>query len=241
VPFTVIPAIDVWHGRVALATASGPIEHDAFDGDPLHAAAAYVSAGATWIHLVDLNLAFSGVPENADVVRTIAERHPGARLQVSGGIVSARELGRYAEAGASRLVIGSAALGDRLNVATLVREANIDVLIGLEVADGVLRARSGSVSGADLPLDETLARLVELPVAGFLVTAVSRVAALTGPDTDLVARVSATGVPTMGAGGIRSIADLAALRAAGAVGAVVGRAALDGDLDVGEAVRWAAA
>jgi phosphoribosylformimino-5-aminoimidazole carboxamide ribonucleotide (ProFAR) isomerase len=239
VSFIVLPAIDVWEGHLALATDDGPVAHPAFGGDPLVAADANVRAGARWVHVVDLDLAFRGQPANVDVVRAIANDHPNTRVQVSGGIVTTHDRERYVDAGAARVVLGSAALDDREALAGAIAEARDSVLVGLEVDEGVIRARGAS--SVELDLAETLQWLVSLPAPGFLVTAVSKVARLSGPDATLVRQVARTGVPTIAAGGIRSLADLGALRTAGAVGAVVGRAALDGALPIGDALAWAGA
>jgi phosphoribosylformimino-5-aminoimidazole carboxamide ribonucleotide (ProFAR) isomerase len=237
VPFTVFPAVDVWHGGLGLASRSGPVAHDAFGGDARAAVDAYVAAGARWIHVVDLDLAFLGDAANVDVVRTIAGRHPNVRIQASGGIATADDAARYLDAGAARVVLGSAALRDRDALAAAIGEAAEAVLVGLEVDDGVIRAR-GEAS-VELSLETSLEWLAKLPAPGVLVTAVSHVATLSGPDASLVERVARTGLPTIAAGGVRSLRDLESLRDAGAAGAVVGRAALDGAFDVAEAIAWA--
>jgi phosphoribosylformimino-5-aminoimidazole carboxamide ribotide isomerase len=93
----------------------------------------------------------------------------------------------------------------------------------------------------DLELASTLGWLSGAGAETLLVTAVDRVATITGPDTALVRRVARSGLPLMAAGGIRSLADLEAVRDAGASGAVVGRSALEGSLDLAAALAWSAA
>jgi phosphoribosylformimino-5-aminoimidazole carboxamide ribonucleotide (ProFAR) isomerase len=96
--------------------------------------------------------------------------------------------------------------------------------------------------GLDLPgldLMATIGWLTALGVPGFVVTAVDRVGRMSGPDADLVRRVARSGRPTLAAGGIRSIEDLQRVRSAGAVGAIVGTAALAGGLDLASALSWA--
>jgi phosphoribosylformimino-5-aminoimidazole carboxamide ribonucleotide (ProFAR) isomerase len=237
--FDVLPAIDVWGGHLALATPGGPVAHPGYGGDPLAAAEAFARAGARWIHVVDLDLAFRGRPANLGVVREIAGRYPAVRIQASGGITTTRDRARYFDAGADRVVLGSGALRDRAALAGLIGEASEAILVGIEVEDGVIRARGGADVEPALDLADTLEWLAAIPAPGFLVTAVSQVGSLAGPDVALVGRIAETGVPTIGAGGIRSLADLAALRRAGAVGAIVGRAAMDGALPIGEVLAWA--
>src|SRR5204863_1413055 len=155
----------------------------------------------------------------------------------SGGVTTAHEAATYLDAGARRVVLGSGALADREALLRTLEDFGDALLVGLEVEGGVVRARG--TGALELPLDPTLAWIGDLPAAGFLVTAVAQVATLSGPDSALIARVAALGRPTIGAGGIGSIDDLETLRRAGASGAVVGRAALDGDLDVRAAIAWA--
>src|SRR5439155_22445 len=100
VTFLILPALDVWHGRLAVATAEGPSPVDAFGGDPVEAARAAVAAGARALHLVDLDLAYGGVLGlDVAAIRAVA---PAAALQVSGGIGGAGTGRSYLDARADR-------------------------------------------------------------------------------------------------------------------------------------------
>ena len=236
-PFTVLPAIDLWEGRLALLTGDGPAPSDAFGGDPLVAAAAYVGAGARWLHVVDMDLAFRGEAGNADLIRGLCAAG-GARVQASGGVRTAAQVEELRSLGAARVVLASAALDDEDAVVEIVgRSRPGETVIGIEVADGRIRARAADV---DLELASTLGWLTAAGAEALLVTAVDRVATIAGPDTALVRRVARAGLPFVAAGGIRSLADLEAVRAAGASGAVVGRSALEGSLDLAAALAWSA-
>ena len=236
-PFTVLPAIDLWEGRLALLTGDGPAPSDAFGGDPLAAAAAYVGAGARWLHVVDMDLAFRGELANADLIRALCAAG-GARVQASGGVRTAAQVEELRSLGAARVVLASAALDDEDAVVEIVgRSRPGETVIGIEVADGRIRARAADV---DLELASTLGWLTAAGAEALLLTAVDRVATIAGPDTALVRRVSRAGLPLLAAGGIRSLADLEAVRAAGASGAVVGRSALEGSLDLAAALAWSA-
>jgi len=236
-PFTVLPAIDLWEGRLALLTGDGPAPSDAFGGDPLVAAAAYVAAGARWLHVVDMDLAFRGEAGNADLIRGLCAAG-GARVQASGGVRTAAQVAELRRLGAARVVLASAALDDEDAVVEIVgRSRPGETVIGIEVADGRIRARAADL---DLELASTLGWLTAAGAEALLVTAVDRVATIGGPDTALVRRVARAGLPLLAAGGIRSLADLEAVRAAGASGAVVGRSALEGGLDLAAALAWSA-
>jgi phosphoribosylformimino-5-aminoimidazole carboxamide ribonucleotide (ProFAR) isomerase len=240
VGFSILPALDVSGGRLAIAGPGGPRPVDAFDGDPIAAARAMVAAGATALHLVDLDLALKGTP-GLDVA-AIRDAIPDAILQVSGGIADLRTARPYLAAGADRFVLGSAALRDEERSLLILRDAGDSVIIGLEVEDGRIRPRGGGPNpdgdgGADLM--STVGWLHAAGAPAFLVTATARVGELEGPDVELVRRVVRAGRPTLAAGGIGSLEDLRALRDAGAAGAVVGRAALEGRFALDAALAWA--
>ena len=239
--FSILPALDVRQGRLAVATSEGFAPVAAFDGDPVAAARAAVAAGARALHLVDLDLAFGGIPGlDVALFRAVA---PGATLQVSGGIRDAATGRSYLAAGADRFVLGSSALADDRGTLAALRDVGPGVVIGIEVDGGRIRARgAGRADDSEgLDLMSTLGWLQAAGAPAFLVTSIDRVGGLAGPDIDLVRRVARAGRPTFAAGGVRSIEDLRALRAAGAAGAVVGRAALEGRIDLGEALAWAEA
>ncbi len=230
--FEVIPAIDVSGGRLAVVTERGPLPADAFGGDPLAAATACVAIGATRLHVVDLDLAFRGEPRNLEIISAIAGLQ--VPVQAAGAVRGAAEVRSLIEAGASRVVLGSAALADVHEVSALIAAGGDRLLIGIEVDGGRIRSRGRDP--VDLDLMETIGSLVAAGARGFLVTSVARVSSLGGPDVELVARVALAGPPVLAAGGVATLEHLRNLRAAGASGAVVGRAALDGSLDLTAAV-----
>jgi phosphoribosylformimino-5-aminoimidazole carboxamide ribotide isomerase len=230
--FEVIPAIDVRDGALAHLTPTGLMRIDAFDGDPVAAAAAMVEAGATWLHVVDLDLAFDGEPRNLDVVSAIVSLR--VQVQAGGGVRTPEEVDALLSAGVARVVLGSAALADEVLVRELLGMHGPRLIVGIEIGGGGT-IRSRGHDPVDLPLMETLGWLSAAQPLGFLVTAVARVGSSIGPDVGAVKRVVRAGRPVIAAGGIHTVDDLRALRAAGASGAVVGRAALEGTLDLADA------
>lgn len=230
--FQVIPAIDVSDGVLATFTSAGPAAVEAYGGNPIAAAEAAVSAGATWIHVVDMDLAFRGEARNLEVVEAIASL-PVA-VQAAGGVRTADEVRILFEAGATRVVLGSAALADEHLATALLSAEGSRLVAGIEVDRGRIRSRGRDP--VDLPLMETLGWVVSAGASALLVTSIARVGERLGPDLELVRRVARAGRPVLAAGGVASTADLHNLRAAGAVGAVVGRAALEGSLDLATAI-----
>ena len=227
--FEVIPAIDVKDGALAHLTPTGLMRIDAFDGDPVAAAAAMVEAGATRLHVVDMDLAFDGEPGNLDVVSAIVSLR--AQVQAGGGVRTAEAVDALLSVGVARVVLGSAALANEVLARALLDMHGPRLIVGIEVGDGGT-IRSRGRDPVDLPLMETLGWLSAAHARGFLVTAVARVGSSIGPDLGAVKQVVRTGRPVLAAGGIRTVDDLRDVRAAGASGAVVGRAALEGTLDL---------
>jgi phosphoribosylformimino-5-aminoimidazole carboxamide ribotide isomerase len=236
--FSLLPAIDLTGGRLGAFAPGGPVRVEAFDGDPLRAAATFVAAGTRWLHVVDMDLAFGGAVANDGTIDSIHEAFPGVSIQVSGGIRTPEQATAFLAAGAARVVIGSAALADEAGFEAVAQASAGRYLVGIEAAEGRILSRGRDP--VDLDMMQTLGWLTAAGVPGFVVTAVNRVGSSDGPDTGTVKRVVRAGKPTLAAGGIGSIAALAAVRRAGAIGAVVGRGALDGSLPLTEALAWAA-
>jgi phosphoribosylformimino-5-aminoimidazole carboxamide ribonucleotide (ProFAR) isomerase len=230
--FDVIPAIDVSGGRLVVFGPDGPEPSAAFDADPVAAARAARDAGARVVHVVDVDLALRGRFENAPVLRRISDL--GVAVQAAGGIRSSAEVDDLLDAGAARVVLGSGALRREDAVRDLLDAHGDRLVIGIEL-DGD-RIRSRGRDPVDLGLMETLGWVVAAGARTLLLTAVGRVGGLGGPDVASTRRVARAGRPVLVAGGVRSIEDLHALRAAGAAGAIVGRAAQEGALDLAEAI-----
>src|SRR3954470_22240119 len=211
----VIPAVDVL-GEGAVRLERG--DYDAVverGGDPLALARRWAEAGARRIHLVDLDGARSG-RVRPELVRAVAAA--GIPVQASGGIRTLDDARALLDAGADRVVVGTAAWPDPAPWLEL-GEA---LVLALDVRDGEVRT-AGWTAGSGIGFDDALVRAGGSRV---LVTAIDRDGTLTGPDLELVQRAVTAGGPVLAAGGIRSPADVQALAAAGAEAAVVGRALL---------------
>jgi phosphoribosylformimino-5-aminoimidazole carboxamide ribonucleotide (ProFAR) isomerase len=240
VGFEVIPAIDVSGGRLARFTTEGPVAIEDFGGDPVTAAESFLSAGAGWLHLVDMDLAFTGTALNIDTVMAVRRvaLFAGAKIQAGGAIARQDDVDHLLDVGADRVVLGSSILVDRELVERLTVTLGERIVVGLEV-DGD-RIRSRGRDPVDLALGETLSWLADTRCARFLLTAVRRVGSLAGPDLGALESVLALGRPVVAAGGIADLDDLRAVRAAGGEGAVVGRAAMEAGLDLAAALALAA-
>jgi phosphoribosylformimino-5-aminoimidazole carboxamide ribotide isomerase len=214
-PIEVIPAVDVL-GDEAVRLHRGDydtvVERAA---DPSALAARWVRAGARRIHLVDLDGARTG-RVRPELVRAVGGL--GVPVQASGGIRSLADARALLDAGADRVVVGTAAWPDP----TPWLELGAALVLALDVRDGEVRS-AGWTEGTGVAFADALVRAAGARV---LVTAIDRDGTLAGPDLELVRRAAASGSPVLAAGGVRSAGDVAALAEAGAEAAVVGRALL---------------
>src|SRR5580765_2515242 len=220
----VIPAIDLL-GESAVRLEQGDYERSTHYGEPVELARRFASVGARRLHVVDLDGARGG-RIRPGIVEAIIRAASPVPVQASGGVRSVTDAEELVRAGADRVVVGTAAwtLLDDF-VATLGER----LVVALDVRDGVVRTR-GWTEGA-LSLDDAIERCIAARVPRLLCTAIDRDGTLTGPDVELVSRVARTsGLPVLAAGGIRSDEDVDALERAGAEGAIVGRALLEGRL-----------
>jgi phosphoribosylformimino-5-aminoimidazole carboxamide ribotide isomerase len=222
----VIPAIDLL-GRKAVRLEQGDYERVSQYGEPTELAARFAAEGARWIHVVDLDGARAGLIRPV-VVSALVHASAPASVQASGGVRSVADAESLVRAGASRVVVGTAAwtLLDEL-VASLGER----LVVAVDVRDGIVRTRGWTEGGIEL--DRAIDQCVASGVARLLCTAIERDGTLAGPDIQLVRHVvSRSKLPVLAAGGIRSQADVDALAAAGADGAIVGRALLEGKIEL---------
>lgn len=236
--FTLFPAIDLVEGK-AVRLVQGQAGSETTYGDPLQIAADFAAAGATWLHLVDLDAAF-GRGSNADLVEKIVTTS-GLKVEVSGGLRDDTSLERMLGAGAARVNVGTAALENPDWCGYIIAAHGEKIAIGLDVKDGQVVGRGWTQPGGTL--GEVMARLEAQGCARYVVTDVSRDGTLTGPGIVLLQQVCAlTEKPVVASGGVSSLEDIANLRELedlGVEGAIVGKALYEGRFTLGEALKVA--
>jgi phosphoribosylformimino-5-aminoimidazole carboxamide ribonucleotide (ProFAR) isomerase len=231
VAFDVIPAIDVAGGRLVQMTSGGSETVPGFGGSPVEAAKAFVADGAAWLHVVDVDRAFSGGLSIEDVLVEIIGMP--VRVQVSGGLIRAADIASVLAFGAARVVLGSAALEDRERVGELIEEFGPKLVVAVETDGEHIRPRGTLM---ELPLDETMWWLAEAGAARYVFVRVdgSQRFDLEG----IQALVDATGGPVIASGGITGADRLSSVAAIeGVEGAIIGRAFSDGTMTFADAVR----
>jgi len=237
--FELLPAIDLRGGRVVRLTEGDFDRQTEYSEDPIAVARVFAERGATWIHVVDLDGARAGKPAQAATIRRIVDAVEGrARCQVGGGLRSDESVAAVLEAGASRVVLGTAALRDPAFAGRLVERhgpdrivAAIDVRNGLALGEGWRPGATGVAPAA------TVAALADNGVTVFAATAIERDGRLEGPDLVLLESLVALGRGrVIASGGIGSIDDLHRVREIGCAGAIVGKALYEGRLDLAAAL-----
>ena len=228
--FDLYPAIDLRGGRVVRLHQGDFDQETVYDDDPVAVARSFEAAGAPWIHVVDLDAA-RRTGSNRDIVVAVA-RAVTVPVQTGGGVRDASLL----DDGVARIVLGSAAIEDPDLVRRLADAYPQRIAVGLDHWDGEIRVR-GWEEGSGRRVLDVATELAFPGVAAFVVTDISRDATLVGPDVDGLADLhAATSVPVIASGGVGSLDDLAALRALGLAGAIVGKAIYEGRFGVDEAV-----
>lgn len=235
-PLILLPAVDVKGGQ-AVRLVQGELSHQTNYGAPLDAALDFQSAGAEWIHLVDLDAAF-GTGSNHDILADVIGKLD-INVELSGGIRDEDSLSRALSTGCQRINLGTAALEDPEWTASVIARFGEKIAVGLDVRGHTLAARGWTQEGGDL--FETLQRLDRDGCARYVVTDVKKDGTLQGPNLTLLREVcAATSKPVIASGGVSSLADLRALRELtdiGVEGSIVGKALYAGAFTLQEAIE----
>ena len=239
----VIPAVDVQGGRCVRLRQGEHTQSTVYADDPLIAAQRFIDAGATRLHVVDLDAArgFPAPDSVAAVARMVAACvAAGCAVQVGGGIRSVDTAKQWFDAGVSLVILGSVAARTPALAYAICVAVEGRVLLGLDVRAGVARVEGWTEDGSSAA--ELLRAWRQWPAAGVVYTDTSRDGLLAGPDLDGVRTCRELyGGPVIASGGVGSIDDITACADAGAAGVVVGKALYEGRVDLGEALQAAKA
>jgi len=232
------PAIDLKDGQCVRLLRGDMDAATVFNDSPADQARAFQDAGAEWLHVVDLNGAFEGKPVNGAAVRAIlAAIHMPAQL--GGGIRHMQTIAYWLEAGIARVILGTAALRDPELVKAACKEFSGSIAVGIDARDGFV-AVEGWAEVSEITALDLAARFEDAGVAAIIYTDIARDGAMQGPNTEAtVAMARTVSIPVIASGGVSSMDDLRALKAAAGgllEGVISGRAVYDGHIDVGDAV-----
>ncbi|MGR3723809.1 1-(5-phosphoribosyl)-5-[(5-phosphoribosylamino)methylideneamino]imidazole-4-carboxamide isomerase [Abyssibius alkaniclasticus] len=232
------PAIDLKDGNCVRLYKGDMGQSTVFSDNPAAQARAFQDAGCEWLHLVDLNGAFAGVPVNGDAVRAILAACD-VPAQLGGGIRDMDTIDYWIGQGIARVILGTVAVRDP----DLVRKASQrhpgKIAVGIDARAGMV-AVQGWAETTDIMALDLAARFEDAGVAAIIYTDIDRDGAMQGVNVDATAALArAVNIPVIASGGVSSLDDLAALKASGAPlnGAISGRAIYDGKLDIAQAIE----
>ena len=234
----IVPSIDLRGGRVVRLKQGDYGRQVNYDVDPLETGRSFAAAGATWMHVVDLDGAKEGRPAQTELVARIIAAS-GLKVEAGGGIRSADDVRRLLDAGASRAVVGTKAIEDWPWFEQLAHDPGLAgrLVLAVDAKDGVVATRGWTQTSGLLATD-VAARVSDWPLAALLYTDVSKDGMLQGPNLEHTRRLAEAGkVPVIASGGVGSIDHIRQLKLLPVWGAIVGRSLYEGAVDLREAIR----
>ncbi len=230
---TLYPAIDLKGGQVVRLKRGEMDQATVYAEDPGAQARAFIEAGFSWVHVVDLDGAFAGKPANADAVRGILSAVRGAQVQLGGGIRTMAVAEAWLAAGVTRIILGSAAVKDPGFAREACRAFPGRVALGIDARDGMV-ATEGWAETSDVSATELAQRFEGAGAAAVIYTDIARDGMLGGVNVEATAALArAVTLPVIASGGVAGVEDVTALRdaKAGIAGVIIGRALYDGRIE----------
>jgi phosphoribosylformimino-5-aminoimidazole carboxamide ribotide isomerase len=232
----VYPAIDIRDGKCVNLVRGEFDRSTVFDDSPVDVAVRWAKAGASWIHVVDLDGARAGEPVNGALVRKIAGS-TDCRIQLGGGIRNLDDLEHAFESGVTRAVLGTAAVEDLDIVRNAARSFPGRIAVGLDARAGKVATHAWTSDTEILAID-LAAEVASAGAAALIHTDIDLDGMLTGPNIDASVALSETvDIPVIVSGGVSSLEDVRRAAAAGLGGVIIGRALYTGAIDLQSALK----
>lgn len=231
------PAIDLRGGSVVRLHQGDYDRQKTYGHDPVEQARAFKAAGSTWLHVVDLDGARSGVMTHLDIIGRVC-RESGLRVEVGGGVRDTRAIDQLLGAGVNRVILGTAALENWKWFESLMDQPAYHqrLVLGLDAKKDRLAVRGWEKQVDATPL-EVAARVSGWPLAAIVYTDIATDGTMKGPNVPATrAMAEATKVPVVASGGVGTLAHLRALRGLPIQGAIVGRAIYECAFTVEDAI-----
>lgn len=230
------PAIDMLDGK-AVRLRQGKRDDVTVYGDPVEMSAKWREKGAEWLHLVDLTAAFEGKTAHLPLIREVVAAFDG-QIELGGGLRTMQDIELRVKAGVKRCIIGTAAAENPKLVRQAARAFPGCIAVGIDAKNGLVATR-GWVETSTLTAVELALRMRDMGVKDVIYTDVSRDGMMQGPNVDATRRlIEQTGMDVIGSGGVSCLTDLGNLKAAGCVGAILGRAMYEGAFTLEEALAY---
>jgi len=239
-PLVILPSIDLRLGKVVRLKQGDYSQQITYDVDPMEVAASYASAGAKWMHVIDLDGAKEGKPVQLELLGKLASTS-GLQVQIGGGIRAEDDIQRLFQAGAARAVIGTRAMQDWNWFTKLVHNPEYagKITLALDAKNGIV-ATHGWTETSTLAAVDVAKKVNGWPLAAILYTDVAKDGMLTGPNFGQTKQLAeATDVPVIASGGVGSIDHIRTLTKMPVWGVIVGRSLYEGKVDLAEAIKMA--
>jgi len=228
----ILPAIDLIGGKCVRLQKGDYNKVTIYNDDPLAQAMSFKEAGATWIHIVDLDAAKSGVPTNHEIIASIASK-TGLKVDTGGGIRNMDTLSRWIEDyGVSRCVLGTAAIKDRAFTEAAIAKYGEKIAIGIDAKSGEV-AVDGWTNGSGVNAVDFALIMKSIGAKTVVFTDIARDGMLTGPAVESTKElVEKTGLDVIASGGIGCDDDVINIKSSGCTGVIVGKAIYEGRVDL---------
>lgn len=234
----IYPAIDLYGGKAVRLYKGDYAQMTVYSDDPVSVAKDFAAAGASHIHLVDLEGAKIGRPANLDTIRAIVET-TGLFAEVGGGIRDMETVDSYLAIGVSRVILGTAAVKDPDFLQAALAKYGEKIAVGVDLKDGFV-AIKGWTETSDLKAEEFFGKMQNLGVKTIICTDISRDGAMKGTNRELYRALSEKfSIDLIASGGVSSMEDVTALAEMKLHGAIIGKAYYIGAVDLKQAVEAA--
>lgn len=234
----IFPAIDLYEGQAVRLFKGDYDQMTVYSKDPVEVAEKFKAAGASFIHMVDLEGAKDGTTPNIDIVVRVANE-TGLFVEIGGGIRTMETVEAYLSRGVGRVILGTAAVTDRAFLTEALARFGEKIAVGADVKDGKI-AIKGWLETSSYSLDEFFSEMEGLGVKTIICTDISKDGAMKGTNREMYRELSRKyNIDIVASGGVSTLDDVKALADMKLYGAIIGKAYYTGAIDLGEAITLA--
>ncbi len=234
----IIPAIDLRNGKCVRLIQGEYHRQITYQDNPVKQAEEFSSAGAQWLHIVDLDGAKVGKPVNIPAISAIANLGR-FKIEVGGGLREENSIKRLLDMGIERVIIGTKAVSDFEWFSEITRKFSGKIALGLDARGSKVATHGWTQDSSQLLLDFAI-EAAKLPLAAIIYTDIARDGMMTGPNIERTkALIDTVKVPVVASGGVKELSDIKKLAELGAEAVIIGRALYEGTLELSEAINAA--
>lgn len=232
----ILPAIDIINKRPVRLYQGDYNQVEEVDGSVLELAKRFEALGATYLHLVDLDGAKSGLKENQDIIKEVANSI-SIPIEVGGGIRDMESIAYYLDNGIDRVILGTSAIENLQLLETALKQYGDRIAVGIDCKDGFVYGR-GWLEASDLYYVDFAKQLKGLGVKTIIVTDISKDGTLAGVNVEMLKQLQdEVDIQIIASGGVKDINDIYKLKELGVYGAITGKAMYHKTLDLKEALQ----